>query len=148
MYFIYFVFVQVIPPIEFRQIVSKAVPNDKKLTIVVQQNSTKINYGQLAVYNLWYKGFTEMKFFDYEKLAIEAEIPYFGMSPKQREDAYWQNISKRSRNAMPKFIPIYAIDNDFSLFPESYTHWNLNEFTGLKSIIHMVCISVVYHSSV
>lgn len=73
MYFIYFVFVQVIPPIEFRQLVSKKVPKDEKLNTVVQQKSTKINLRQSEVYDLWYEDFTKMKFSDYEKLAMEAK---------------------------------------------------------------------------
>lgn len=124
---------------------SKKVPKDEKLTTIVDQKSTKITLGQSAVYDLWYDSFTEMKFSDYEKLAMAAEKSYVGMSQKQREDAYWQNISKRALNKMPKFVPIYAIDNDISLFPDSYTHWNLNKFTGQESIIHMVCILIFYH---
>lgn len=115
---------------------------DEPLTKIVKQNSTKISLGKSAVaYDLWYETFTKLKFDDYAKKANNVEKSLKGLSVKQREDAYWENMSNRNTKKMPKFVPDYAIDNDFSLFPESYTHWNLSKFTDLQSIIHMVCVS-------
>lgn len=114
------------------------------LTKIVQQVSTKIPFGQSAVYDLWYETFTKMQFSEYEKRANEAELFAKGMSIKQREDAYWANLSKRASTEKPEFVPDYAIDNELSLFTDDYTHWNLNKFTGSDSIIHLVCLSLFF----
>lgn len=132
--------VKVIPPIEFRRMKSREVPKNEILKNIVHRNSTKITLGESAAYDLWYESYSKMKFGKYEEMAKKAETRYTGMSVKQREDAYWANISKRDNNKKTKLIPVYAIDNNISLFPETFTHWNLSKFTCAESIIHMVCI--------
>lgn len=66
---------------------------------------------------------------DYKAMAKEFE--HSNLSLDEKEEKFWADLSIDfdSENECGR-VPIYAIDNEISLFPSNYTTWNLNKFQG------------------
>lgn len=74
----------------------------------------------------------------FKKLALKMQGGFEGKTFAELEDSHWQNLAQRTSKGC-KLIPLYAIDNEFSLYPEDCEFWNMNKFTGKESMIHEVC---------
>lgn len=78
---------------------------------------------------------TQMTLGAYKEIATVERYPN-GHNHIEIEKLYWKNIKAiSSRRTCDKYIPIYAIDNEQSRFPEDWPWWNLNELTAHESII-------------
>lgn len=47
------------------------------------------------------------------------------------ENSFWEGISQRNHNT-----PVYAIDNEKSLYPNDWMYWGMNQLNSDHSIIH------------
>lgn len=69
----------------------------------------------------------------FKERSAEFEMPGLGLD--EIEDTFWQKIKSRSCSANEP-NPIYSIDNEKTLFPTEWAHWNLNKIDSVVSIIH------------
>lgn len=88
--------------------------------------------------NLQYDDEPRMTYAEFSKLAKKTEAEFEGKTNEQMEDLFWDGLRD---NKM-----LYGMDNQFSLFPDDYTVWNLSKFTQKESLIHRVIIIYFFSS--
>lgn len=112
-----------------------------KLKTAIHQNATEIVDDALhSAYDISYDYKKTLSYKDYAEKARDLEKKIGNLSINEYEDLHWQSLS--SKNALD--APLYAIDNNKSLFPNSCQSWNLNRFTYKESIIHRVRKYFIY----
>lgn len=82
--------------------------------------------------NLRYSDEPEMTYVEFSELAKKTEAKFERKTIEQMEDRFWIGLGDTEA--------LYAMDNEFSLFPDDCTVWNLSKFTQNESLIHRVII--------
>lgn len=91
-----------------------------RLTNVVLQSVVALTKSS---YEISYDKKTSMTYEQFVEMAGANNTPI-----SDAEKSYWASIEKNR--------PVYAIDNEFSLFADRTEQWNLNRLTRNDSIIH------------
>lgn len=78
---------------------------------------------------------TKYKKMSYSTFIKEAQVFEQELAIDEYEDRFWNHM-KSAKD--PSMIPLYAVDNELSLF-ERQSLWNLNQFKYKDSIIHQAC---------
>lgn len=109
-----------------------------KLKTVICQKATEIvDDASHSAYDLAFDQKEVYSYEDYAKIAREMEKRIGERTIEEHEDLHWQSLSPKA--ALDDSVaPLYAIDNEKSLFPRSCQIWNLKRFTHKESIIHRV----------
>lgn len=93
--------------------------------------------GKAMAYNLSYDEQTMTKYGDLYDMGVKIDANYANHMITEHENLFWQGIAERSDQ--PSYVPLYSIDNEFSLFPRTKeTCWDLSKFTASESLIHQV----------
>lgn len=111
---------QIIPPIRWKPI---DVASNHVLEKCVTQNITT----QGDIFAIEFGNESKKTLGHYRSLATKANFN------GNIESKFWEGLTT-SVGRSP--IPIYAIDNEFSLFPDNWTMWNLNKLSAKESILH------------
>lgn len=126
---------KVIPP----KVIKSKLPRDAiSLNRVISQKVKKKE-------NLFLLSFNEkqsMKLGDFKVRSTELFKDIENSSIAEKEDRFWQNMTERSENGINSATPMYAIDNDFTLFDNQTKHGNLSKFSYADSIIHPVSFHI------
>lgn len=120
-----------------------AVSNEYTLLNCNIQNAVELGTNS-GMYRLTNTQSKKMSLKDYRDCAMDAVEKYrqismgdVGRYPEhlnlsEVEDLFWDNLQKRTVTCrkMPKrLLPIYAVDNELSRYPENWQFWNLNALT-------------------
>lgn len=126
---------QVIPPPSMR-VKPIDIPDSYKLLNCISQDVSKLSKNANICYLHYDNKKTEtMTLKDYRNLATVQKYPD-NLSYNEIEDLFWKNLKVlASPHTQTKSVPIYAVDNEKSRFPENWPWWNLNELTVRESII-------------
>lgn len=81
---------------------------------------------------------TRMTLDAYKKMANEVDAQLAHLNSDEIEELYLENLSKwsKSQEKCAFKIPVYAINNHISRYPNGWKFWNLNQLTSAESIIH------------
>lgn len=112
---------QIIPPKQ--QYTPVSVADDFNLNCVSQMVS---KLGETNLLHMPFSRSKKIKLKDFESMAKQFDPSHVSLD--ELEAKLWNDLSVNT--ASKKEIPIYAIDNELSLFSPSYTTWNLNKFEG------------------
>lgn len=77
---------------------------------------------------------TRVNKMSYNAFIKKAQVFEQDLTIHEYEDRFWDHMKSGKNSSM---IPLYAIDNELSLF-ERQSLWNLNQFEYKDSIIHQV----------
>lgn len=125
------------PPSFVDQYDRKDIAGTRKLMRVVSQKVESISSGM--AFNM---SFSERKqtYASFKRKALSCDE---NLNIQEYEDRFWEYMKRGVSNSMK---PSFGIDNNFSLFGESCSSWNLNKLTYSDSIIHKVrfCMFLLY----
>ncbi|XP_031625630.1 lysine-specific demethylase 4D-like [Contarinia nasturtii] len=114
---------KIIPPV-LRKHTPIIIPDDFRLNSCILQTTKILN--ETGVTHLLFQKKRAMTLGQFKDLAKNFE--HSEMSLAQRETNILQNLCNITKKRTP--VPIYAIDNVISRFPENYPNWNLDKFQG------------------
>lgn len=100
----------------------KSVRNDYILKTCVGQSVSELASG---IYMINFGNPTSMSLKEFGVLANTR------ISNAPNEDSFWEGILKRNGLA-----PVYALDNEKSLYPKDWLYWGMNQLNSDQSIIH------------
>lgn len=109
---------------------SKSIAANRVLNAVKSISADPISNTNCA--NLRYDDQPQMTYAKFSMLAKKAENKFEGKTIEQMEDLFWLGLGETEA--------LYGMNNEFSLFPEDCTMWNLGKFTQNESLIHRVII--------
>lgn len=107
---------------------SKSIAANRVLNAVKSISADPIRNTNCA--NLRYDDEPKMTYAKLSNLAKKTEDKFEGKTIEQMEDLFWIGLGKTEA--------LYGMDNQFSLFLEDCTVWNLSQFTQNESLIHRV----------
>lgn len=110
------------------------IADDKILNKCVEMTTRKLSRGS-GVFMLTFQKEKKMTLKEYKRIALN-EISERNRDYDAVETQFWQHTNESSSQKVLKSHTIYAMDNDFSRYPDECTSWNLNKLTNVESIIH------------
>lgn len=119
---------QIIPPDVYRNNSMCIEGSYKLLNVKTQKVAMDASKSAFEVAN------NRVNKMSYNAFVKKAQVFEQDLQIPEYEDRFWDNMKSGKKSSM---IPLYAIDNELSLF-ERKSLWNLNKFKYKDSIIHQV----------
>lgn len=113
------------------------IPDDFKLLNCAVQTVSELSTGS-GIYCLDHMEHRQMDLGSYRELAMEEKYQQ-NLDYDQIQQLFWQNLHEITTiRPMPmEKVPIYAVDNECTCFPDDFGFFNLNRMSTYESVLHL-----------
>lgn len=111
----------------------KGLPENYQLENCVRQRIKCTQKSKMYYIEYDKSDITSMSLASYSVIAKNASTNY--SSHEEIQKSFWENLETRAtqKNAP---VPIYAIDNEITCFPDQWKYFNLSKIQAHESILH------------